>query len=965
MFTQSRWSRFKKLLLLPIVVALAIPFSFFVPTYPVSAVTTSSDSSSSQTDLWYSFTAMEYCLRYSPIETDSGKVAAGQLFYDGGKPNVLAISFSGKLSGDYPNSELTCGADSSYISTNALKSFGVTNSLDFVCNTLGYTRNQNQSCTKGGNQFNSYGGRTPNDLADAWRKEYKGQIAVGGTGDLPTDKSSVAYVYYKGIYVNACTTTKAWPSAQDGSNLKISSLDTSGNSTTEYYVQSSSKASGDSVNVSVYTNNGLSDSGGKKPITLTCDQLKNRVNDNFPAYKSAQTRYNGRVFCESSPQSFTGSVLAACINGAVNKSNVTYCADNYAVAAELSACGVGHSATIQNIPSPSGSPGNAKSSCAIENIGWIVCPVVNFLAGMADGAFGFLANNFLQTNTSLVDTSDKNGTYVAWSYMRTFANVAFVIVFLIIIFSQLVGVGVSNYGVKKLLPRMVVAVILVNISFFISQLAVDVSNILGFSIKNVFDSISTSINTSSIQTALQASNSPIGNSTTGQGFSGVVGTVLVIGTATAAGYALISTVIPVLLAAVIALLMILFILVARQAIIVLLIVVSPLAFVAFLLPNTENLFKQWRKMLTVMLLLFPIIALVFGASTLASHILGSAFNDNNGISGDTNNMFGQIIAAAILVVPLFAVPLILKKALDGIPALGQMTSKFAGRANGNVGKRINESYKNSLAGVGRSNRLRARDEFFRKKTAKRISGGGFTGVAAGIAAGGLSNLGITAKQRAQRDAVRNNARAVVAGSESEELKQASLALENELAKIAPEDRDKHLVGIATNSSKSEIERSSAMHKLAAGGRDDAIRKLTTHPSMSSESNQVALRRAIDSNAGSLIGKAPDLIKGADAAFRDVSGAELASFSRGTMQQYMGHMEELRTSTDPADAAKYAGAVNGFNAAVEDIKLNTTLQAAFKGEAGQAITAELMTKPDLATSIGTQAGFIGGDGKIRP
>lgn len=349
--------------------------------------------------------------------------------------------------------------------------------------------------------------------------------------------------------------------------------------------------------------------------------------------------------------------------------------------------------------------GEGASTCAIEGVGWIVCPVVNFLAGLADGAFGFLADSFLRTDPEFLNT-DKP-TYQAWSVMRTIANVAFVIVFLIIIFSQLTGLGVSNYGVKKMLPRIVIAAILVNVSFFICQLAVDLSNILGYSIKDVFGAVGASVGGENITSG---GVSPIA---TGEGFMGVAGGILAAVGLGLAGYALLSTLIPVLLAAVVALVMILFILVARQALIILLIVISPLAFVAFLLPNTEGLFKKWRQALTSMLLLFPIIAVVFGASSLASGILSTTFT--GGLSGEASNWFGQLIAAAVMVLPLFVVPLLLKKSLDSIPMIGNALNNFSSRA----GKGLGGAYKGSAF-----NKYR---EGLKADNKARISAGNYAG----------------------------------------------------------------------------------------------------------------------------------------------------------------------------------------------------------------------------------------------
>ena len=69
--------------------------------------------------------------------------------------------------------------------------------------------------------------------------------------------------------------------------------------------------------------------------------------------------------------------------------------------------------------------------------------------------------------------------------MRDFANIIFIIGFLIIVFSQLTSFGVSNYGIKRLLPKIIIAAILVNVSFYICAIAVDLSNILGNSLRGI------------------------------------------------------------------------------------------------------------------------------------------------------------------------------------------------------------------------------------------------------------------------------------------------------------------------------------------------------------------------------------------------------------------------------------------------------------------------------------------------
>ncbi len=296
-------------------------------------------------------------------------------------------------------------------------------------------------------------------------------------------------------------------------------------------------------------------------------------------------------------------------------------------------------------PPPTESCGNK-----IASIGWIVCPVINFLAGLSDASYN-VVSSLLSTPPVNTDINDPtNGTYQAWAMMRTFANVAFVIAFIIIIFSQITSVGITNYGIKKLLPRIIIAAILVNLSYFICTIAVDLSNVLGGSLKGVFDSMKGGISAPSI------------NDGTGWVFLITIlfggGAIVFTGLTVMGGLALIF---PAVVAALIAVVVAFLVLTVRQALIIILIVISPLAFVAFLLPNTENLFKKWKGLFTTLLLMFPIISVIFGASSFASKVI---------LNSAGTNFYLQTMGTLVAVIPLFITPIIMKTAGSTLAGIG-------------------------------------------------------------------------------------------------------------------------------------------------------------------------------------------------------------------------------------------------------------------------------------------------------
>lgn len=260
-------------------------------------------------------------------------------------------------------------------------------------------------------------------------------------------------------------------------------------------------------------------------------------------------------------------------------------------------------------------------TCAVEKVGWILCPILESMARISDKMFDVLADNFLRTDTSLF--RDDSGTRVAWEYARNLANVMFIVAFLVIIFSQVTNMGISNYGLKKMLPRLVIAAIAVNVSYYICQLIVDLTNILGYEINNTLENIANSIGPSVFG---QASNFSAFETGGGEGLmnakdAGILTVIIVGALASTAVFFIVGPGIAVITMVMITVLAILVILMLRKALIVLLIVVSPIAFVMYLLPNTEKIFDKWRKMFGQLLLVFPIVGLLFGAGQLASTII--------------------------------------------------------------------------------------------------------------------------------------------------------------------------------------------------------------------------------------------------------------------------------------------------------------------------------------------------------
>lgn len=715
LLTKKTW-----LLLAAIIVSLSTIVSVLQPLVASAAINYSEQERSSRLTSWEYARLIAWCYHGNyGVETDSDKVSKGQIFYNGLSSAVYIFSpiksITDKISDFGQDYTYTCGGSDGRLTKDAFQALKI-NPVDFVCE-MGYKRDNAEKDCKAGtdSRFAGWGGidggENRTNKAISTIKKMTG-IDINKPGD------DINYLFARSIVVNVCTTGSSGANNASG-NLRYELKDiVDGKEQTLVY--SGGKSKND------YVLSTLFDMGAQTKLYgapeglnngyTTCGQALNSANAYFGLYKNILESEAVEQVCRDmgyrniSASPYGSYELTACENGFKNRDDFTYCSQTYAPKTmqfqgvtiqnpqdkERDACLAGSGIDPETMASAidssdtgysaNESVDDSATSCNIDGIGWIVCPVLTFLGGIADVSFKFLESGFLATNPNLLtDGGSDNGAYVAWTYMRNIANIAFVLVFLIIIFSQLTNFGLSNYGLKKMLPKLVIAAILVNISFFICQLAIDISNILGKSAYDIFASIPT------------GGSDVIDGSDHGGGWAVLITTLLV------SGVGLVFAIsVPVLLAALLAILMIALILVLRIALIILLTVISPLAFVAYLLPNTEHLFKKWAKTYSSLLLVYPIIGVVFGASSLASGILNnvgaSAANSDAGGVGDP--LMLQVIAMGVAMIPLFVVPGLLRNSLNSIGGIGAKLSSMGAKANSSIGAKSRET--SMLSAINRS-----------------------------------------------------------------------------------------------------------------------------------------------------------------------------------------------------------------------------------------------------------------------
>lgn len=260
------------------------------------------------------------------------------------------------------------------------------------------------------------------------------------------------------------------------------------------------------------------------------------------------------------------------------------------------------------------------------------------------------------------------------------------------------------YAVRKAIPRIVLAVIGINLSIYLCIAAVDATNVVSGGMAQlltrpfsdsgmtVFDvptdpansivaGVGIALGGKPLLAAAQKAFTAVGT----QGISVVYSTL----------GSLLWLIIPIALLA----LSIVITVVIRQALLFLLIVIAPLAIACYILPGTEKYFRTWYDLFLKTLLVYPIIAVIFALSDVFASIIFS--NNTGGLTGVAQIVTGIVVIYA----PLFLIPFAFKFA-------GGALSRIATAATG-IGERL-----------AKSGPVKQRREYYAQKTQDAMTRGG-------------------------------------------------------------------------------------------------------------------------------------------------------------------------------------------------------------------------------------------------
>lgn len=232
----------------------------------------------------------------------------------------------------------------------------------------------------------------------------------------------------------------------------------------------------------------------------------------------------------------------------------------------------------------------------------------------------------LNSSGDVVRTHNVTQKTALGDLMLNLQNLAYVFYAIVFVVALILNIfGLETYNIKKILPRLVMAVIATFVSVFIMQAAVDITNVLGKNLPGELYSIASS-DSDTCKPNTSTNNNGTNNESTELSSDKVVdclvtrsggawdfsltkikSTFLLIGVDSVIGIGLILVTLLTLILVIVVTIMAVVALSVRQFIIFVCILLAPIAFTLSVLPNTQNLYKKWYSTLFNNLALFPII----------------------------------------------------------------------------------------------------------------------------------------------------------------------------------------------------------------------------------------------------------------------------------------------------------------------------------------------------------------------
>ncbi len=630
---------------------------------------------------------------------------------------------------------------------------------------------------------------------------------------------------------------------------------------------------------------------------------------------------------------------------------------------------------------------------------FVICPVLRLIDSAA-GSFNSFIDQQLFFCTGQSSTSGascpkgttnnltdpvKNG----WSIFRIIATALLIIIMLVAVISQALGGQIFDaYAIRKILPKLVIAVIAIQLSWYIFKFFIDLTNDVGQGIQSLMFAPFGGQTNMALDKLVGHGVNLAGGGAAGASTIGFFAILAALGGAFIAS-------IPGLLLLGLYVLLALFVafvtLILRKILIILLVILSPLALIAWILPGTNSYWKLWSDNFRRVLLMFPLIMALIAAGRIFAYIAAGT---------PTASMFAVIHLGslpipypasvqgfadlAIIVVAFFAPYFLLPQTFKWG---GKIMGEFAKGARVGVERAAKPAteYLDWRKGLSpwRQARAARKAEVERRAKAGFVrglaeqGGPGFRGALRGARGryrrARLGGVGMPEAEATLRGRIVQSAEAEVEKQRKEDEQRAVIQLmQHDLPRFHQDSQNAVREAIATGATKrvqrldgawedfdgAEYARShehgqrAALDRALAHGQMGTVDQYYTEAMASGDARRIAeATRFKDDNAPVLGEKLTHVLKGYSVAVRATSG-EIAKQSghevESILARYSSEVAARTAAGNLAGAAAAQAELDGYMQRHQEARANPTLSGSvdLRGTAAVDAYAEIRTAPPV-------------------
>lgn len=333
-------------------------------------------------------------------------------------------------------------------------------------------------------------------------------------------------------------------------------------------------------------------------------------------------------------------------------------------------------------------------------LSWIVCPFISLIDNSVE-KMGKMIDNMLSIGS---DVYERNELYAVWSYFRILATLLLVAIGLVMVISQAISIGPFDaYTVKKVFPRLVVGVIGIQLSWYLFSALIQITNSIAWGIQDLMYAPFGGSAHFDFGAIINSANFGAG------GFFAAAAVGAVAGGLALGLFGILSFALTALLGVLIAFILLGF----RRMVLVALLLVSPIAIVCWILPNTEKVWKLWWESFSKLLLMYPMIIFLISAGRIFAWTAGNLDTSAPVTEGAIASLTSFLAVVFGYFGPFFLIPKTFQLA-------GSAFANIAGIAN-NRSKGVFDRLKNY-----RGNKMS--ENWQNTKTGNRFAGGNTTNI---------------------------------------------------------------------------------------------------------------------------------------------------------------------------------------------------------------------------------------------